>query len=76
GHIHIVDTDGTLYGDETSAHCPFGEGVIDFQKLAPHLLSVPGIKWWCVDLSFRADSEQLLAPSLDFVRKLTAGVRV
>lgn len=75
GHIHIVNTDGTLYGDETSTHSPFEEGVIDFPKLAPQLLSVPGIEWWCVDLSFRADSERLLEPSLEYVKKLTAAVR-
>lgn len=72
GHVHIVDTDGTLYGEETSSHCPLGKGVIDFQALRPKLLSVPGIEWWCVDLAFRADSELLLPASLEFVRKLAA----
>lgn len=72
GHIHIVDTDGSLYGEETSRHCAFGEGVIDFKALAPRLKTIPGIDWWCVDLSFNPSVEPLLGPSLQFVRRLLA----
>ncbi|MBI3682213.1 MAG: sugar phosphate isomerase/epimerase [Acidobacteria bacterium] len=70
GHIHIVDTDGTLYGEETSRHCPFGMGVIDFPALAEKLKAVPGVNWWCVDLSFWPGSWDLLEPSLNYVRRL------
>lgn len=69
-HVHIIDSDGTLHGDETSTHCPFGEGMIDFQKLAPALLSVEGIEWWCIDLSFCAESWDVAGPGLEFVRRL------
>jgi sugar phosphate isomerase/epimerase len=72
GHVHIVDTDGTLYGEETSTHCALGEGVIDFKALAPKLKAIPGIDWWCVDLSFNPNSERLLASSLQYVRRLLA----
>jgi sugar phosphate isomerase/epimerase len=70
GHVHIVDTDGTLYGEETSSHLLFGQGLINFEKLAPKLKALPGIDWWCVDLAFRADTEQQLKPSLEYVRSL------
>lgn len=70
GHLHIVDADGTLYGEETSNHVPLGEGVINFDALRGKLRALPGINWWCVDLSFRPDTEKLLAPSLEFVRRL------
>ncbi|MBI4910885.1 MAG: sugar phosphate isomerase/epimerase [Acidobacteria bacterium] len=70
GHIHLVDTDGTLYGDETSTHCNFGEGVIPFDTLAPKLRAVPGIQWWCVDMSFHAEAERVLSSSLAFARRL------
>lgn len=70
GAIHIIDSDGTLYGDETSTHRPFGEGEIDFRQLAPLLLNIPGIEWWCVDLSFWPDAWQLVEPSLQYVRNL------
>ncbi len=70
GHIHLVDSDGTLYGDETSTHRPFGEGKIDFKALAPKLLAVPNIEWWCVDLCFCAGAWDLVGPSLAFVTRL------
>lgn len=72
GHVHIVDTDGTLYGEETSRHCALGEGVIDFKALAPKLRTIPGVEWWCVDLAFNPNVERMLGPSLEFVRRLLA----
>jgi sugar phosphate isomerase/epimerase len=70
GAIHLIDSDGTLHGDETSTHRPFGEGFIDFKSLAPQLLSVPNIQWWCIDMCFWAGSWELVESSLAFVRKL------
>lgn len=70
GAIHLIDSDGTLHHDETSTHRPFGEGYIDFKSLAPQLLAVPGIEWWCIDLCFWAGSWELVESSLDFVRNL------
>ena len=70
GAIHLIDSDGTLHGDETSTHRPFGEGFIDFTALAPKLLDVPNIQWWCIDMCFWAGSWELVEPSLKFVRNL------
>jgi sugar phosphate isomerase/epimerase len=70
GAIHLIDSDGTLHGEETSTHRPFGEGFIDFEALTPELLAVPGIDWWCIDLCFWPGSWELVEPSLAFVRKL------
>jgi len=70
GAIHLIDSDGTLVRDETSTHRPFGEGLIDFDHLAPKLLAVPGIDWWTIDLSFQADSWNLVGPSRTFVAGL------
>jgi sugar phosphate isomerase/epimerase len=72
GAIHLIDSDGTLHGDETSTHRPFGEGFVDFQVLAPKLLDVPKIEWWCIDMCFWAGSWELVEPSLRFVRSLLA----
>jgi sugar phosphate isomerase/epimerase len=72
GHIHIIDSDGTLYAEETSTHRPFGEGRIDFRKLTPHLLALPGIEWWCLDLCFWAGAWELVDSSRAFVRALLA----
>lgn len=70
GAIHLIDSDGTLHGDETSTHRPFGEGFIDFTAIAPKLLGVPKIEWWCIDMCFWKGSWELVEPSLKFVRNL------
>lgn len=72
GHVHIIDSDGTLYADETSTHRPFGEGRIDFKTLAPALVALPGVEWWCVDHCFWAGCWDLVGESLSFVRALIA----
>ena len=70
GHVHIIDSDGTLYSDETSTHLPFGEGEIDFKALVPRLLKVPDIEWWCVDLCFWPQSWDLVELSLEYLRRM------
>ena len=74
GAIHLIDSDGTLMHDETSTHRPFGEGLIDFDHLAPKLLRVPGIDWWTIDMSFWPDSWNLVASSRAFVARLVGRV--
>jgi sugar phosphate isomerase/epimerase len=63
-HIHLIDSNNQCHkdadgNDETSAHPPFGEGVLDFDELVPVLakeqLSHP---WWTVDLCFWPDAWQ------------------
>lgn len=52
-HIHLIDSDGTLHGDETSTHAPFGEGRINFDELLPELnKNDMGHNWWTIDLCF------------------------
>jgi sugar phosphate isomerase/epimerase len=75
GAIHLIDSDGTLYADETSTHRPFGEGFVDFKGLAPLLLQVPGIQWWCIDMGFWAGSWELVESGREFVADLL-GVKV
>jgi len=52
-HIHLIDSDNTLHGNETSTHRPFGEGVVDFDKVIPAILKA-GYRspWWVIDLCF------------------------
>jgi sugar phosphate isomerase/epimerase len=69
GAVHLNDADGTLYEDETSTHCPFGEGVIDFNQLAPRIKSLQGVTWLCIDLCFVENSWELIGPSLAWVRE-------
>jgi sugar phosphate isomerase/epimerase len=70
GAIHLIDSDGTLHHDETSTHRPFGEGLIDFERLAPKLLRVPNIEWWTVDMCFWPGSWALVDASRRFVAQL------
>ncbi|MFW5769459.1 MAG: sugar phosphate isomerase/epimerase, partial [Spirochaetota bacterium] len=51
-------SDGTLHDDETSTHAPFGEGILDFDKLMPELVQNSGVPhdWWTVDLCFWPDA--------------------
>ncbi|MBM3812224.1 MAG: sugar phosphate isomerase/epimerase [Acidimicrobiia bacterium] len=72
GHVHLVDSDGTLYGEETSTHCLLGEGRLDFWALAPRLRAIPGAEWWCVDLCFHPDAWSLIDSSLAYVKRLLA----
>ena len=57
-HIHLIDSDNTCHkdengNDETSAHPPFGEGVLNFDEIVPELVKENvGHDWWTVDLCF------------------------
>jgi sugar phosphate isomerase/epimerase len=62
GGVHLMDSTGTRR--------PFGEGFIDFNILAPQLLDIPNIHWWCVDLCLCPDAWNLIEPSRDFVLDL------
>jgi len=70
GGIHLVDSDGTLYGDETSTHLPLGEGVVPFRSLIPQLLELPEVDWWCTDLSFWPSAWDMVESSLASVRDM------
>lgn len=76
GAVHIIDSDGTLYGEETSTHRPFGEGLIDFPAIAPTLAGIPDVEWWCIDLSFQRRAWELVEPSREFVLNLLRGAAV
>jgi len=53
GHIHLIDSDGTLHGDETSTHAPLGTGLLNFDEIMPAILDAGyDDEWWAVDLCF------------------------
>lgn len=61
-HIHLIDSDNTCHKnakgeDETSAHPPFGEGIIDFDEIVGALTkeTLPH-DWWTIDLCFWPDA--------------------
>jgi len=68
-HIHLIDSDGTLHGGETSTHAPFGKGKINFDELLPELAK-NDIDWWTIDLCFWPDAWAVTAESKKAVDKL------
>jgi sugar phosphate isomerase/epimerase len=68
-HVHLIDSDGTLHGGETSTHAPFGKGKIDFDKLLPELAK-NDMDWWTIDLCFWPDAWVVTADSKKAVDKL------
>jgi sugar phosphate isomerase/epimerase len=73
GHLHVIDSDGTLHNDETSTHRPFGEGKIDFDEVLDAVVKDAGYKgeWFTVDLCFwpqawdvTENAKKFLAPYL------------
>jgi sugar phosphate isomerase/epimerase len=71
GHVHVIDSDGSLNEHNTSTHNPFGTGVLDWDQLAPELLKakVPS-EWWCIDLCFWPDAWTVTADAKRFLDKL------
>ena len=71
GHLHLIDSDGTLHGEETSTHNPFGTGVLNFDELIPEILSCGcPTDWWTVDLCFWPDAWDVTADSIRFLNVL------
>jgi sugar phosphate isomerase/epimerase len=78
-HIHLIDSDNTCHkdasgADETSAHPPFGLGVLNFDEIMPELLQAarPPHDWWTIDLCFWPDAWNATAQCKKFVDTLNA----
>lgn len=72
GGVHLTDTDGTLYCDDTTTHVPLGEGHVPFAYIAPKLLALPHANWWCVDLCFCPKAWDIVETSLKQARAILA----
>jgi len=71
GHLHLIDSDGTLHDDETSTHTPFGEGTIDFKAvLAPIKPVLENLAWWCADFCFCAETPTAARDAVGFMKSL------
>ncbi len=68
-HIHLIDSDGTLHNNETSTHRPFGEGVINFDKVIPAILAAGYTSpWWVIDLCFWPGAWDVTEAARNFLR--------
>lgn len=71
GHFHLIDSDGTLHGDETSTHTPFGEGKIDFKHIMKVLEpKLNELEWWGVDYCFCPTTEEHAQYAVPYIKKL------
>lgn len=70
GIVHVIDSDGTLNGENTSTHAPFGQGDLDFDKIIPALLDNGyTADWWAIDLCEWPDPMKVTAECKAFVDK-------
>ena len=72
GHVHLIDSDGSLNDTNTSTHNPFGTGNIDFDEAIPALLNDANYKgeWWSIDLCEWPDALKAIADCKAFVDKI------
>lgn len=71
GHIHLIDSDGTLHDGHTSTHAPLGTGKINFDEVIPAILEA-GYKdeWWTIDLCFWPKALEVTAECKNFLDNL------
>jgi sugar phosphate isomerase/epimerase len=74
GHVHVIDSDGSLNVANTSTHNPFGTGNIDFDEAIPALLNDAGYKgdWWAIDLCEWPDPLKAISDCKDYVDAFNA----
>ncbi len=71
GHLHLIDSDGTLHDEETSTHTPFGEGAVDFAAgLTPIRDIINKLEWWTTDFCFCAETEEAARKAPAIMRRL------
>lgn len=76
GHLHLIDSDGSLHGDETSEHLPFGAGNVDFPGLLRALEpTLDSLEWWGVDFCFCPTTEVDAPTAVPFVRSLAESLK-
>jgi sugar phosphate isomerase/epimerase len=75
GAVHVIDSDGTLYGDDTSHHVPIGQGRVPWRYVAPALGALPRIEWWCADLCFYPGAWEMVEDNLRAARAVAAMAR-
>jgi sugar phosphate isomerase/epimerase len=77
GHLHLIDSDGSLHNNETSTHVAFGQGKIDFTAaLAAMKPVISKLPWWCVDFCFNPQTPTAGREAVPFVRRLMEEVLV
>jgi sugar phosphate isomerase/epimerase len=77
GHLHLIDSDGSLHNNETSTHVAFGQGKIDFTAALTAMRPViSNLPWWCVDFCFNPQTPTAGRDAVPVVRQLMEEVLV
>jgi sugar phosphate isomerase/epimerase len=70
GHLHLIDSDGSLHNNETSTHVAFGQGKIDFTSaLMPMKPIISKLPWWCIDFCFNPQTPTAGRDAVPVVRR-------
>ena len=74
GHMHVIDSDGSLNVADTSTHNPFGTGKINFDEVIPAILNDAEYKgdWWSIDLCEWEDPKAAIAGCKEYVDAFNA----
>jgi sugar phosphate isomerase/epimerase len=71
GHLHLIDSDGTLHDEETSTHSPFGTGYIDFKDFLTQTKEmVSQFDWWCFDFCFCPTTETDAPKAITYINQV------
>jgi len=73
GHLHLINSDGTLHDGETSIHYPFDgpDGKINFDEAIPAIVEDAGYngEWWTIDLCFWPEAWEVTENAKKFLAK-------
>jgi sugar phosphate isomerase/epimerase len=70
-HVHLIDSNGTLFDERFSRHIPFGEGDIDWAQVMPALVEAgSGDDWWTIDVCWLPEAWPVFEHGLAFVQDL------
>lgn len=72
-HIHLIDSDGSLYDGRFSRHIPFGQGAVDWDAVMPALIDATSDRaddWWTIDVCWWEDAWPVFEDGLAYVRGL------
>jgi sugar phosphate isomerase/epimerase len=69
GHLHLIDSDGTLHNNETSTHRPFGEGNVKFDEALDAIVVDAGYRgdWFTIDLCFWPEAWEVTEKAKEFL---------
>ena len=70
-HVHLIDSNGTLFDGRFSRHIPFGEGDIEWAEVMPALVEAgSGDDWWTIDVCWWPEAWPVFERGLAFVQDL------